>query len=336
MYDALTNKLDQKIWHDPSSSILAANALSHLHLFSNNITPCLLKHIPLHLFNKPEALLDAMPKKWRGYYFYENNRTDDTTFITLEWKLDGTVKGSGIDECGQFTVDGKVDFKTKKCTFTKAYNPPSDLCWTYLGVLDRFGMGGHWGNVKWGGVWKWWPDGDSEGRKKKKYEYKKVGLPVLEPGTLIDEPSDHFMRIKELNKTILLINSNSNTRMSDKDVILLKNSLESPIFNITFPEGISLDELRGHLANVLLRLKEDLLVRLISPIRGDVLKEAKLLLDKSLADDDQNVINILIKWQNLLSSTSNRDVVGALLIQIIKELNEEQIEQHEDEEDAMQ
>jgi hypothetical protein len=78
--------------------------------------------------------------RWAGWYCYEPKDRHameiDVTFA------DGTVRGSGQDEVGTFTILGEYNAATDECGWVKTYSNSHAVY--YSGYCDDRGIWGRW------------------------------------------------------------------------------------------------------------------------------------------------------------------------------------------------
>jgi hypothetical protein len=84
-------------------------------------------------------------KEWVGYYTYQGKTTKLPMHVTLEFSK-GEIHGAGIDNLGQFIIDGFFDERTSHARWSKRYIGAATV--EYEGTQSENEIGGSWSLVQ--------------------------------------------------------------------------------------------------------------------------------------------------------------------------------------------
>jgi len=100
---------------------------------------------------------------WLGFYTYNGGSRKFRMDLNLTFG-GGRMTGFGVDNVGQFVIDGRYDAASKECHWTKSYVGRHEVF--YTGFREGKGIWGTWEiRPPYRGGFHIWPLGDEEGER---------------------------------------------------------------------------------------------------------------------------------------------------------------------------
>lgn len=113
--------------------------------------------------------------EWKGFYNYVPGGVRHWMRLYLEFKS-GKVSGSGVDDIGQFTIQGIYSVEKCECEWIKKYLGKHDVF--YKGYREGKGIWGVWRIKTQSGGFHIWPI--ESGELVADVEEEKITLPAIE------------------------------------------------------------------------------------------------------------------------------------------------------------
>ena len=113
---------------------------------------------------------------WVGFYNY-SPKDKHRMELTLDF-TNGQLRGDGLDDVGQFVVQGRYDAGTRECWWTKTYRGAHDVF--YRGFREGKGIWGTWEiSVRDHGGFHIWPRAAGEGETESAAEEQRAPVDAV-------------------------------------------------------------------------------------------------------------------------------------------------------------